>query len=183
MCFDSSNSSLCGLEHFLWIFQVLKISLISYIETVGISIFLHFVFAITLEPLHLQCWNFAHAPILLLSKEKFFFSKIFFSKKIFFFKNFFRKFFFSKFFFGPKITLKGKKIFSKIFKKISKNRFFCVFSRLRPPGTLKFWLLMHSGKTHFLTKWRHPTPTHLRVLALFTFFDFSQKRYVRSKKL
>ena len=122
-------------------------------------------------------------------KGKNFFSKIFFEKffqkkkKIFFFKNFFENFFFSKFFFGPKITLKGKKNFSKIFKKISKNRFFCVFSRLRPPGTLKFWLLMHSGKTHFLTKWRHPTPTHLRVLALFTFFDFSQKRYVRSKKL
>ena len=72
---------------------------IIYIETVGISIFLRFVFAITLEPLHLQCWNFAHAPILLLSKEKKFSSKIFFSKKNFFSKIFFKKKFFFIFFF------------------------------------------------------------------------------------
>ena len=139
---------------------------------------------------HDSSWNFfSKREKFFFQKGKNFFFKNFFrkifskKKKFFFFKNFFENFFFSKFFFGPKITLKGKKNFSKIFKKISKNRFFCVFSRLRPPGTLKFWLLMHSGKTHFLTKWRHPTPTHLRVLALFTFFDFSRKRYVRSKKL
>jgi len=122
-------------------------------------------------------------------KGKIFFSKIFFEKffqkkKIFFFfKNFFENFFFQNFFLVRKSLWREKKFFRKFSKKISKNRFFCVFSRLRQPGTLKFWLLMHSGKTHFLTKWRHPTPTHLRVLALFTFFDFSRKRYVRSKKL
>ena len=99
MCLDSSNVFLCGLGHFLWNFKVFKISLISYINTVEIVIFSHFVSAITLEPLHLQRWNFACAPIFIFSEENFFFEKKFFAKKNFFSKNFFKKKFFFIIFF------------------------------------------------------------------------------------
>ena len=61
-------------------------------------IFQHFVSAVTLEPLHLRCWNFACAPILNYSKENFFFVKNIFAKKSFFQHFFAKKYFFSTFF-------------------------------------------------------------------------------------